>query len=259
MSASVPLRLALTALENSGAAASHVARELLAHALVPEPRPLGLATGSTMVPVYSALVEAARRLPDEQRQHLRRHWLSYNLDEYLGLGRTHPGSFAAFMHSRLTEPLGLDPASVRLPDGLAPDPLAEAARYAAEIGASGGIGLQLLGLGVNGHVGFNEPPCAATSRCRPVRLSAATRRHNAGAFAADPAAVPERAITLGLAEILAADRILLVVSGAAKADVLGRLLRQQPSPELPASWLQGHPAVAVIADRAALGGVAGAA
>lgn len=257
MTAAIPPRLALTALEDRGAVARHVADELLRHGLAPQQGCLGLATGATMLPVYAALVEAAGRLPDGQSRHLRRHWLSYNLDEYVGLGRRHPGSFAAFMQGRLTEPLGLDPASVRLPDGLAPDPMAEAERYAARIRAAGGIGLQLLGLGVNGHVGFNEPPCAPTSRCRPVRLSAATRRHNAAAFAGDPAAVPERAITLGLAEILAARRILLVVTGAAKADVLGRLLRQRPSPDLPASWLQEHPAVEVVADRPALSRVAG--
>lgn len=257
MTAAIPPRLALTALEDSEAVARHVAQELLCQALAPQPSCLGLATGATMLPVYAALVETARRLPDGHSQHLRRHWLSYNLDEYVGLGCSHPGSFAAFMQGRLIEPLGLDPASVRLPDGLAPDPMAEARRYAAELRAAGGIALQLLGLGVNGHVGFNEPPCAATSTCRPVRLSAATRRHNAAAFTGDPAAVPERAITLGLAEILAARRILLVVTGAAKADVLGRLLRQRPSPELPASWLQGHPAVEVVADRAALSRVAG--
>jgi glucosamine-6-phosphate deaminase len=218
---------------------------------------LGLATGSTMEPVYGALLEAAQQLPEHQCRHLRRHWLSYNLDEYVGLGSAHPASFAAFMQRRLTEPMGLDPARVRLPDGLASDPLGEAGRYASRIRADGGIGLQLLGLGLNGHVGFNEPPCAATSRCRPVRLSSATRRQNADSFAGDATAVPERAITLGLAEILAAERILLVVTGAAKAAVLGRLLRQPPAPELPASWLQGHPDVTVIADRSALGAVAG--
>jgi glucosamine-6-phosphate deaminase len=257
LSALAPQSLALTVLEDSAAVARHVAGELLADRLGTQPRALGLATGNTMVPVYGALVEAVHRLPDRQRRHLRRSWHSFNLDEYLGLGGDDPGSFAAFMRSHLTLPLGLDPARVRLPDGLAPDPAAEAERYGAELRAAGGIGLQLLGLGVNGHVGFNEPPCSATSPCRPVQLSPATRRHNAAAFACDLAAVPERAITLGMAEILAARRILLVVTGAAKAGVLGRLLRQQPSAELPASWLQRHPALQVIVDRAALGPSAG--
>ncbi|MEX1316309.1 MAG: glucosamine-6-phosphate deaminase [Synechococcaceae cyanobacterium] len=256
MTATTPRRLALTVLEDSEAVARHVALEVLADRLAPHPLPLGLATGNTMVPVYGALAELARRLPDDQRRHLRSGWRSYNLDEYLGLGSGHPGSFAAFMRNRLTLPLGLDPGSVCLPDGLAPDPAAEAASYGTEIRAAGGIGLQLLGLGVNGHVGFNEPPSTATSQCRPVVLSTATRRHNAAGFGGDPAAVPRRAITLGLADILAARRLLLVVTGAGKAAVLGRLLRQPPSPELPASWLQRHPAVRVVADRAALSAAA---
>jgi glucosamine-6-phosphate deaminase len=102
-------------------------------------------------------------------------------------------------------------------------------------------------------VGFNEPPCGAAAATRVVELCPTTRRQNAAAFGADPAAVPARAITLGLAEILAAERILLVVTGAAKAPVLARLLHEPPSAELPASWLQGHPAVTLVADRAALG------
>jgi glucosamine-6-phosphate deaminase len=236
--------------------ARHVARQILADRLSPDPSPLGLATGSTMVPVYTALVEAGRKLAQAQSRQLCSLWRSYNLDEYVGLGGDHPGSFAAFMRARLAHPLGLDHSSVRLPDGLAADPALEAGRYCAEIRSSGGIGLQLLGLGVNGHVGFNEPPCGAASRCRTVELSPATRRHNAPAFGGDPAAVPPRAITLGLAEILAARRILLVVTGITKAAVLGRLLREPPSADLPASWLQHHPAVRVIADRAALSGSA---
>ena len=142
---------------------------------------------------------------------------------------------------------------MRLPNGLALDPDAEARRYGALLTAAGGIGLQLLGLGLNGHVGFNEPPCAADATTRMVALCPTTRRQNAAAFGGDPAAVPAQAITLGLAEILAAEWILLVVTGAAKAPVLARLLHEPPSPELPASWLRGHPAVTLVADRAALG------
>ncbi len=252
MSAAVRQRLALTALDDPDAVAREVARQVLADRLSPQPQPLGLATGSTMVPVYGALVAAVRALNDEQRRQLRQGWCSYNLDEYVGLPSGDPGSFAVFMAASLTRPLQLDPARVHLPDGRAADAAAESRRYGAEIRAAGGIGLQLLGLGVNGHVGFNEPPCTASSSCRPVELSAATRRHNAAAFADDPEAVPARAITLGLAEILAARRILLVVTGAPKAAVLRRLLREPPSAQLPASWLQHHPAVRVIADRAAL-------
>ncbi|MFM7238367.1 MAG: glucosamine-6-phosphate deaminase [Cyanobium sp.] len=232
--------------------ADHVAGVLVEGMLDGSAWPLGLATGRTMEPVYAALVRRVAALEQHQQQGLRQRWLSFNLDEYVGLGAADPASFHAAMHRHLLEPLQLPPSRLRLPEGLAVDPHAEAERYGAALGAAGGIGLQLLGLGLNGHVGFNEPPAAAESRCHCLHLSAATRRQNAAAFGGDPAAVPARAVTLGLAEILAARRILLVVTGAAKAPVLRALLRQRATAELPASWLQGHPQVEVIADRAAL-------
>jgi glucosamine-6-phosphate deaminase len=143
---------------------------------------------------------------------------------------------------------------VRLPDGAAADPQAEARRYADELAAAGGLGLQVLGLGLNGHVGFNEPPCTSDEGCRCVTLCATTRLANAGAFGGDPEAVPRQAISLGLREILAARSLLLVVTGAAKTPVLQRLLRgDPPSPDLPASWLRLHPEVTVVVDREALG------
>ncbi len=242
----------MRALASEQAVADHVAGVLLEGMLDGSAWPLGLATGRTMEPVYAALVRRVAALEEQQEEGLRQRWLSFNLDEYVGLGAADPGSFHAAMHRHLLEPLQLASSWLRLPEGLADDPHAEAERYGAALGAAGGIGLQLLGLGLNGHVGFNEPPAAADSRCRCLDLSDSTRRQNAGAFGGDLAAVPARAITLGLAEILAARRILLVVTGAAKAPVLRALLRQPPGVELPASWLQGHPQVEVIADRAAL-------
>ncbi|QPN55953.1 glucosamine-6-phosphate deaminase [Synechococcus sp. CBW1107] len=217
-------------------------------------RPLGLATGRTMKPVYAALVARLLALGPDQLQAVRQRWRSFNLDEYVGLGPADCGSFAAEMTRRLSGPLGLDPARVQLPDGLAADPAAEALRYAEAVQAAGGIGLQLLGLGSNGHVGFNEPPCAPDAPSRSLRLSAATRRQNAAAFGGDPDLVPAGAITLGLDRILGAERILLVVSGPAKAGILARLLREPPEPSLPASWLQGHPGLRLIVDRSALEG-----
>lgn len=217
-------------------------------------RPLGLATGRTMEPVYSALVERLLALPADQLSDVRQQWCSFNLDEYVGLGPGDCGSFAAEMHRQLAAPLGLEPGRVRLPDGLAADPAAEARRYAEAVGAAGGIGLQLLGLGSNGHVGFNEPPCGPDAPSRSLRLSTATRHQNAAAFGGDPSRVPAGAITLGMEQILGAERILLVVSGAAKAGILARLLMEPPGPSLPASWLQDHPGLRLIVDRPALGG-----
>ena len=218
------------------------------------PTPLGLATGRTMEPVYAALAERWRALSAGERQALQRGWLSFNLDEYVGLGPGDPNSFTAVMARQLVAPLGLDPSQVRLPDGRAGDPHQEASRYGAELAAAGGVDLQLLGLGLNGHVGFNEPPCTAQAACRCEPLTLTTRQQNAADFGGDAALVPAQAITLGLREIYAASSILLVVTGAAKAAVLQRLLHQPPSPELPASWLRGHRQFTLIADRAALTG-----
>jgi glucosamine-6-phosphate deaminase len=254
------LRLPLLPLEDATAVARHGAAELLAAVGADPAWPLGLATGRTMEPLYAELVRLVRALPRQEQQGLRRRWLSFNLDEYVGVPgpsrrREQAQSFRAFMAAQLMEPLQLTADQVCLPHGLALDAQAEAQRYGAAVAAAGGIGLQLLGLGLNGHVGFNEPPCGPGAACRVVDLSASTRRQNAGAFGGDPAATPAQAITLGLVEILAARRILLVVTGASKAAVLARLLCDPPSAALPASWLQGHPAVTVVADRAALSAV----
>jgi glucosamine-6-phosphate deaminase len=231
-----------------------VADALLDQLLFPQARPLGLATGRTVVAVYAALRQRIAALAAAERARLLAGWRSFNLDDYVGLPRHDPRSFAAEMEARLITPLGLAPERVALPDGLAADPHAEAERYSAALQAAGGIGLQLLGLGNNGHVGFNEPPCEASQRCHVVELDAATRAQNAAAFGGDPEAVPRRAITLGLAEILAAEQILLVVSGGAKAPILKRLLQEPANAQLPASWLQHHPRLRLMVDRAALAG-----
>jgi glucosamine-6-phosphate deaminase len=245
--------LRVLALPSVEAVARHAAVALL-RACQGSARPLGLATGRTMAPIYSAFSALVRTLPNAQQERLRLAWRSFNLDEYVGLGPEHPQSFAAEMRERLADPLGLAHGQVRLPNGLASDPEREACRYGEALRQAGGVGLQLLGLGLNGHVGFNEPPCGPDSRARCVRLRQSTRRANAEAFGGDPQQVPERAITLGLAEILQAEQILLVVTGAAKAAVVRRLLGHEPSAELPASWLHGHPSACLLVDAAALNG-----
>jgi glucosamine-6-phosphate deaminase len=237
---------AVEVLPDAAAVAHRVAALLIDPLCDPQQPPTGLATGRTMEPVYGALCEAIR---DDSRfdPHC---WHSFNLDEYVGLAAQDPRSFGAYMRHHLGRPLGLPSQALRLPDGAAADPAAEAARYGEEVRRRG-LGLQLLGLGTNGHVGFNEPPCASTAPCRVVQLSGSTRRQNAGAFGGDPASVPAQAITLGLAEILAARELLLVVLGAAKAGILRRALQEPSAAELPASWLQGHPRVRVVCDRGA--------
>lgn len=243
----------LLALANGEAVAQAAAQALLAACLQSPRKPLGLATGKTMAPIYAALVSLVHSESREAQEALRQGWCSFNLDEYVGLGPQDPESFRAEMVQTLAQPLGIDPARVHLPDGLAPDPEAEASRYGQALNGAGGVGLQLLGLGLNGHVGFNEPPCEPDSPTRCLELSASTRQANAGAFGGRPDRVPVRAITLGLADILQAERILLVVTGAQKAPILRRLLEEPPSADLPASWLHRHRSVCVMADPPALG------
>ncbi|MCP9771281.1 glucosamine-6-phosphate deaminase [Synechococcus sp. Tobar12-5m-g] len=253
--AALPVWAGRLVVAEDGAALAEGVAAIMAGAMIADPRLcLGLATGRTMEPVYAALVRRLTGLPPEQWEAIRADWRSFNLDEYVGLSPVDPRSFAATMRRQLGDPLGLDPGRLQLPRGLAADPDYEALRYGEAIGAAGGIDLQLLGLGENGHVGFNEPPCLPSAVSRCVALSRGTRLQNCGLFGGDPAAVPSAAITLGLAEILQARRILLVVSGSGKAPILRRLLQEPASPDLPASWLQGHPALQVWVDRAALSG-----
>ena len=216
-------------------------------------RPLGLATGRTMEPLYAALVERLLRWPSPDLAALRRSWCSFNLDEYLGLPAGDPRSYRTFMDDRLGRPLALPAGALQLPDGQAADGDAAAVAFRAALQAKGGIGVQLLGLGSNGHVGFNEPPCGPRTRCRVVTLSGSTREQNAGMFGGDSATVPTRAITLGLDEILMAEDIHLVVTGASKAPVLHALLAlEHPDDRLPASWLGSHRQVCLWADAEAL-------
>lgn len=238
---------------DADAVGEQVAHWLLASRLADPGLPVGLATGRTMEPVYGALARQFAQLPAAERQRIRRQWCSFNLDEYVGLSPSDPRSFAATMAARLVTPLRLEAESVLLPSGDAVDPAAEARRYAWLLASKGGLGLQILGIGANGHVGFNEPPCGPDVVCRCVALTASTRDANAFAFGGDPARVPDQAISLGLSEILKARRILLVATGVAKAAVLRRAFEESPNADLPASWLQGHPHVTVVADAAALG------
>jgi glucosamine-6-phosphate deaminase len=252
--ASLPSGWTLQVFSDPAPLARAVANQLLEQRLHRPERPLGLATGRTMEPIYAALIRGMEELAGPERQRLTRQWLSFNLDEYVGLGPSDPHSFRTTMRQRLQEPLGLKPSNLRLPRGDAEDPDQEAHRYGEELAAAGGQDLQLLGLGMNGHVGFNEPPCRAEAGCRCVRLSQSTRQANAADFGGDPEAVPERAITLGLREILQATRIVLVVTGAKKAGILNRLLLEEPSPALPASWLRSHGNVRLVVDEQALTG-----
>jgi glucosamine-6-phosphate deaminase len=212
---------------------------------------LGLATGATMLPVYAQLVAAYTAGAVSFKT-----VTSFNLDEYMGVQPSARGSFRAFMQRCLFDRVDIDPARIHVPDGLARDSAIECARYENLIKQNGGIDLQLLGIGANGHIGFNEPGSPFTSRTREIVLTGATRAANAAFFGA-PAEVPLRALTMGIGTILEAREILLVATGAHKADAVNAALFGPISTACPASALRLHPRVRIICDAAAATHIAG--
>ena len=206
---------------------------------------LGLATGSTPLPLYEALVRARQAgALDASRA------VTFNLDEYVGLVPEHPQSYCAFMWKHLFADLGFRPEQAHLPNGVAGDLEAECARYDAAIDAAGGIDLQLLGIGHNGHIGFNEPDKAFSHGTRVAELTSSTIEANRRFFASEKE-VPRRALTMGVLTIFRARGIVLVVTGAAKADITLAMAEGDITPEVPASVLQLHPNTVLIADEAA--------
>jgi glucosamine-6-phosphate deaminase len=231
-------------LETPEAAAARVGEIVAAALSGGRARVLGLATGETMRPVYARLVAMHR----DGRADFSG-VTTFNLDEYVGIAPDHPASFNAFMRDALFDHVNLDPRRCHLPRGDAPDPEAEARRYEEAIAQAGGIDLQLLGIGRNGHLAFNEPTSSLASRTRIKTLTQATRIANAAAFAPDP--VPRQAITMGIATILAARACLLLATGASKAAAVARMVEGPLGADCPATALQMHPAATVVLDREA--------
>lgn len=203
---------------------------------------LGVATGSTPASTYRELaLRSDGRLRDVRLA---------ALDEYVGLPADHPGSYTEFVRRSIAEPLGIEPNQVAVPRAAAHDLEAAAALFEQQLRDAGGVDLQILGIGSNGHIGFNEPGSQADSRTRAVTLAERTRRDNARFFDS-PDDVPREALTQGIGTILEARSILLLASGARKAHALACALEQPPSADCPASWLQRHSDVFVVADEAA--------
>jgi glucosamine-6-phosphate deaminase len=197
---------------------------------------LGLATGSTPLPFYEALIRLHREGLSFSNV------ITFNLDEYLGLNAHHPQSYHSFMWSHLIAHLDMLPENFHIPDGEIPeadiDTHCEA--YEARITEAGGIDFQILGIGRTGHIGFNEPGSSIRSRTRPVHLDPVTRQDAAANFGGLEH-VPKRAITMGCGTILEAKRIALLAWGEAKASIVERALHGPVTDELPASYLQTHP------------------
>jgi glucosamine-6-phosphate deaminase len=210
---------------------------------------LGLATGSSPLPAYRELI----------RRH-RAEGLSFAgveaflLDEYVGLPADHPQAYRQVIRRELTDALGLDPAVVHGPDGTHPDPATAAAEYERALTKAGPVAVQLLGIGANGHLGFNEPGSSLRSPTRVTTLTERTRADNARFFRS-LAAVPRRVITQGLETIGRAEHLVLVAAGAAKADAVAAAVEGPLTASCPASVLQWHPRATVVLDEAAAVGL----
>jgi len=206
---------------------------------------LGLATGSTPEGLYRYLIEANKN-HDVSFENV----TTFNLDEYVGLEPDHPNSYHYFMKEKLFDQIDIDPNRTYLPNGIAVDVEQECLDYEALIKKNGVIDLQILGLGVNGHIAFNEPGTSFTSRTQRTDLVEETIEANARFFE-NKADVPTQAITMGIETIMESKEIILLASGENKAEAVKRLVEGEVTEDFPASILQKHPHVTIVIDEAA--------
>lgn len=206
---------------------------------------LGFATGSTPLGCYRELI---RMYKSEGLSFSR--VSTFNLDEYVGLPPDHPQSYHYYMFQNLFNHIDVKRENIHIPNGVANDLEEECRRYEDAIKQAGGIDLQLLGIGRNGHIGFNEPGSPFNSRTRVVKLSEQTRRDNARFFKSIDE-VPTHAITMGIATIMEAKRIILLASGSAKAEAVAKAIKGPKTTMVPASALQDHPDCLFILDKEA--------
>jgi glucosamine-6-phosphate deaminase len=212
---------------------------------------LGLPTGRTPIRLYHELgAMHAKGQADFSRA------VTFNLDEFLGIPPDHPGSYRTFMEQHLFSRVNLAPERINVLNGAAADPAAECARYDAAIDAAGGIDLQVLGIGTNGHIGFNEPARELTGGTHRVELKASTRRSNAALFGGDESKVPREALSMGMA-ILKARKIVMIATGKSKAKCIEKVVSGPITTKLPASFLQLHRDVEILLDEHAAGALEG--
>src|SRR2546426_4017995 len=247
-SAMMRIRVFDTPLALARACARDIARALSARpGLV-----LGLPTGRTPIPLYRALA----RLHEAGRVDFSRA-TTFNLDEFLGLAAGDPRSYRAFMQRHLFNHVNLSPRRIHFLNGTARDVDKECRAYERAIDKAGGIDLQILGLGLNGHIGFNEPARALVATTHRTRLRQATRRANAALFGHRLRNVPAEGLSMGMATILRARRIVLLATGASKSRCVARMVDGGVTPRLPASFLQLHGDAEVWLDRAAAARISG--
>jgi glucosamine-6-phosphate deaminase len=206
---------------------------------------LGMATGGTQIDVYRNIVQTFRRGLVSFRE-----VTTFNLDEYVGLPEDHLESYRHYMKEHLFDHVDFNAGNTHIPNGNAKKMEDECSRYDGLIRKAGGIDLQLLGIGHNGHIGFNEPAGELFSQTHLVELAEETRAAN-GRYFASPCKVPKQALTMGVGTILKAKKILLIVKGEDKADIFARALTGSVTTECPASLLQLHPHLIVLADGSA--------
>ncbi len=209
---------------------------------------LGLATGSSPLGIYDELARRyqAGRLSFAQAR-------GFTLDEYVGLPADHPESYRNVIDREIVSRVDFAPGAVQGPDGLAADVVTSCAQYEAAILAAGGVDLQILGIGSDGHIGFNEPGSSLASRTRIKTLTEQTRGDNARFFGGDIEQVPRHCLTQGLATIMSARHVVLIATGYAKAEAVHHLVEGAVSAMWPGTVLQHHPHVSVLVDPAAAG------
>lgn len=220
--------------------ANHVAQQVRARS----DYTLGVATGSTPLPVYQALREHAAAGTDFTRM------TAFALDEYVGIPVEHPESYHSVINTEVAQPLGLDPARVHVPDGSLDQIQTAGDRYETALQEHGGVDLQLLGIGTTGHLGFNEPGSSFASLTRVKTLTEQTRRDNTRFFSSLEE-VPIHCVTQGLGTILRARHLVLLAFGEGKAEALAAAVEGPVTASLPGSAIQLHPHVTVVVDEAA--------
>lgn len=229
---------------------SRAAANIISAQVILKPKSiLGLATGSTPLGIYQQLIEWYRKGDVDFSE-----VCSFNLDEYCGLGPNDPQSYHYYMNTNFFSQINIRKENIHVPDGRAADLAAECANYDRMIEEAGGIDLQLLGIGNVGHIGFNEPDTGFDKPTHKVALKEVTIRANARFFDR-PEDVPRYAVTMGIKSIMHAKKILLVANGAGKAEILEKALFGPVMPLVPASILQLHPDVTVVADEEALSAI----
>ena len=210
---------------------------------------LGLATGGTPVGTYKNLIE-----DHEKNGTSYQNVTTFNLDEYIGLSGENKNSYRYFMDEKLFNHIDINKNNTNIPRGDSKDTEEECLRYESLLANYGGIDLQILGIGSNGHIGFNEPRTTFTSQTHVIKLASSTINANARFFNRIEE-VPTKAITMGISTIMKSKEILLLVSGENKKDAMGKLLNGNVTESFPASVLKNHPCVTIIADKAAVSGL----